>query len=354
MKKLTIFIVISMVCAFGTFAFLTLRNNKKELNSAVYRADPSRAVFITWEKAERKTIHPSFTFSGTFEPNKEVQILPERGGKVTEIGIDLGDYVTKGKLIAHLDNDELQLQLADTQTQYDDALRTYERNKILSEGGSLTKTAFEKSELALKGLQNRIDVLRKQLTYMTIYAPMNGHIISKNFELGSILSPALPIAAIADISAVKLSILVPENAITQFKKGSTIGVSCDAYTGSSFTGKVDYIAVKADESKNFLVKIIVSNTAANVIRAGMFGKAYFKSNQPINALLVSRNAIVGSTKNPQVYVIKNGTAILTSITLGQILEDQVEVVGGLVEGDLIANSGLVNLADGIQVAEAGK
>lgn len=353
-KKTTTIIIISAVCAFGVFTFLKLRTNKQELNNQVYRADSTRAVLITWEKAERKTINPSFVFAGSFEPNKEVQVLPERSGKVTSMGIELGDYVSKGKLIAHLDNEELTLSLANNQTLYEDALRTYERSKILTSGDALTKNALEKAELSVKNFKNSIDVLKKQMTYMNIYAPMSGYITAKSFELGSIVSPGMPVAMITDIDFVKLNILVPENAVTQFKIGSTIAVSCDAYAGSKLSGTVDFISVKADDSKNFLVKIKVGNSASNIIRAGMFGKAYSKSKQPINTLMVSRNAIAGSTKNPQVYVIENGKAVLRNITLGQILENEIEVIGGLTEGELVANSGLVNLANGIKVAQAGK
>ncbi|KOY84422.1 hypothetical protein AD998_20695 [bacterium 336/3] len=353
-KKITTIIIILVVCAFGIFTFLKLRTNKQELNNQVYKADTTRAVLITWEKAEQKMINPSFVFAGSFEPNKEVQVLPERSGKVTNIGIELGDFVSKGELIANLDNEELTLNLANNQTLYEDALRTYERNKILASNEALTKNALEKAELSVKTFKNSIDVLKKQMTYMHIYAPMSGYITSKSFELGSIVSPGMPIAIITDIASVKLNILVPENAVTQFKLGSSMDVSCDAYAGTKLSGTVDYISVKADDSKNFLVKIKVNNDVANIIRAGMFGKAYFKSKQPINALVVSRNSIVGSTKNPQVYVIKNGVAVLRSVTLGLILENEIEVVGGLTKGELVANSGLVNLANGIKVAQAVK
>lgn len=354
MKKSTIVIAISIVCAFGVFTFLTLRKNKEELNQQVYRADPNKAVFITWEAVAKQQIAPAYTFAGSFEPNKEVQILPERGGKVIQAGIELGDFVSKGKLIAHLDNEELKLQLEDAQTQLEDATRTFDRNKILASGEALTKNAFEKSELALKGNQNRIDVLKKQMTYLNIFSPLSGYVTSKNFELGSIVSPGIPIALITDISTVKLSILVPENAVTQLKEGASIKVSCDAYPERQFNGTIDYIAVKADDSKNFTVKIKVTNSSSTLIRAGMFGKAYFKNTVPINALIISRNAIVGSTKQPQVYVIENGVAILKNITLGRIIADEIEVLEGLVEGELVANSGLVNLTNGIQVAQAGK
>jgi RND family efflux transporter MFP subunit len=351
MKKSTIIIIISIVIAALCFAY-KLFNNKKELNEAVYKADTSKAILISWEEAKIENILPSYTFSGSFEPLKEVQILPERGGKVTRMNIDLGSYVTKGSLIANIDSEEMRLQLADNQTLYDDALLTYERKKVLSQGEAVTKNAFEKSELALKNAKNRIDVLKKQMSYLNIYAPSNGYITYKNFELGSVLSPGIPIATITDISAVKLNIQVPENAVTQFRSGSTIEVSCDALLDKKFNGKVDYISVKADDSKNFMVKIKVPNTTTNPIRSGMFGKAYFKTTQSISALMVSRNAIVGSTKNPQVYIIKNGTAILSNIVIGRILDDKIEVIAGLNEGDLVANSGLVNLSNGVKVSKA--
>lgn len=354
MKKSTIVIAISIVCAFGIFTFLTLRKNKEDLTKRVYRADTNKAVFITWEQVKKKQITPAYTFTGSFEPNKEVQILPERGGKLVESKVELGDFVSKGKLIARLDNEELELQLEDLQTKFEDASRTFERNKVLVGGEALTKNAFEKSELALKGLQNSMAVVKKQMTYLNIFAPLSGYITSKNFEVGSIVSPGIPIALITDIGIVKLSILVPENAVTQFKEGAPIQVSCDAYPGRAFNGTVDYIAVKADDSKNFIIKIKVSNSATAPVRAGMFGKAYFKSTSPINTLIISRSAIVGTTKQPQVYVIENGVATLKNITLGRIIADDIEVLEGLSEGDLVANSGLVNLSNGIRVAQAGK
>jgi RND family efflux transporter MFP subunit len=350
MKKSTI-IIVSIIVAFILFVAFKLVNNKKELNEEIYKSDASKEISITWEAVKNEKILPSYTFSGSFEPLKEVQILPERSGKVTKINIDLGDYVSKGTLIATLDSEEMRLSLADNQTIYNDALVSFERNKALSAGEAITKNAFEKSELALKGAKNRIDIIKKQMSYLSIYAPSNGYITSKTFEFGSIVSPGMPIAMITDISSVKLNIQVPENTVTQFKSGSSIEVSCDALMAKKFNGIVDYVSVKADDSKNFMVKIKVPNTTTNPIRSGMFGKAYFKTTQPISALMVSRNAIVGSTKNPQVYIIKNGTAILSNIAIGRILDDKIEVITGLTEGDLVANSGLVNLSNGVKVKQ---
>ena len=352
MKKSSIIITISIIVAFVLFIVFKLVNNKKELNEEIYKADTSKEISITWEAVKNEKILPSYTFSGSFEPLKEVQILPERSGKVTKINIDLGDYVSKGSLIATLDNEEMRLSLADNQTVYNDALVTFERNKALSAGEAITKNAFEKSELALKGAKNRIDIIKKQLSYLSIYAPSNGYITSKTFEFGSIVSPGMPIAMITDISSVKLNIQVPENTVTQFKSGSAIEVSCDALLDRKFKGIIDYVSVKADDSKNFMVKIKVPNTTSNPIRAGMFGNAYFKASQSITTLIVNRNSIIGSTKNPQVYVIKNGNAILTNIGLGRILDDKIEVTKGLTEGDLVANSGLVNISNGVKVSQA--
>jgi RND family efflux transporter MFP subunit len=347
MKKSTIITALILLAIFIFIAF-KLISNKKELNDEVYKADVNKPIIVSLEKVSTTSVNPSYSFSGSFEPNKEVQVLPERSGRVTATNIELGDYVKKGSLIAKLDNNELQLQLSNSQTQLNDATRDYERNKVLLEGEAVTKNTFDKSELAYKAAKNGIAILRKQMTYLNVYAAIDGYVTFKNFEKGSIISPGQPIATITDIAAVKLVILIPENAVSEFKEGMLIAVFPDAFPDKELNGKVEYIAVKADDSKNFTVKITVPN-GEKLIRSGMFGKATFQSTKATKAMLISRNALIGSAKQPQVYVIKNNKATIRNVVLGRTFDNAIEVLSGLTEGEIIANGGLVNLFNGALV-----
>lgn len=276
--------------------------------------------------------------------------MPERGGKISKSFVEMGDYVTKGKPIAHIDNDELLLSLEDAQTQYNDALKDFQRYKELAGSEAVSQNVFDKAELALKGTKNGLDIIKKQLTYMDISAPMNGFITYKNFEQGAVISPAMPIATITDISSVKLLILVPENAIARFKLKQQIEITCGAYSGKSYSGYVEYIAIKGDEAKNFVVKIKVINNQEEPIRAGMFGKANLNISLD-NALLINREAVVGSTRQPQVYAAENGKATLKNVSLGNVYDNKIEILSGLEPGNTIITSGIINLYNGARVSQ---
>jgi len=350
MKRKSIIISVAVVILLAIFASTKLISNAKEMDENIYKADTTSAVFVSMEILSPQKLNTGLIYEGSFEANKEIQIVPERGGKITKSYVELGDYVTKGKPIAYIDNDELLLSLENAQTQYNDALKDFQRYKELAGSEAVSQNVFDKAELALKGSKNGLDVIKKQLTYMDISAPMNGFITFKNFEQGAVISPAMPIAAITDISSVKLLILVPENAIARFKLKQELTVTCDAYSGKNYSGTVEYIAIKADEAKNFVVKIKVNNDTEEPIRAGMFGKANLKINID-NALMINREAVVGSTRQPQVYAVENGKATLKNVSLGNVYDDKIEVLSGLASGNTIVTSGIINLYDGARVSQ---
>jgi hypothetical protein len=74
-----------------------------------------------------------------------------------------------------------------------------------------------------------------------------------------------------------------------------------------------------------------------------------KSNQTITAMAVPRKALIGSTKTPQVYVVRNGKAKLTSFSPGTSDGNYIEVVSGLTASDQIVVKGQVNLEDGMNI-----
>jgi multidrug efflux pump subunit AcrA (membrane-fusion protein) len=81
----------------------------------------------------------------------------------------------------------------------------------------------------------------------------------------------------------------------------------------------------------------------------MFGKVKMKSSGSENQIIIPASAIVGSNIQPQVYLVKNGNAVLQNITLANRLQNKVIVSAGLVAGDIIVTNGFVNLFDGANI-----
>jgi RND family efflux transporter MFP subunit len=147
---------------------------------------------------------------------------------------------------------------------------------------------------------------------------------------------------------LKLTISVPERDILKFRNGQTVEVKADIYGSKLFQGKVTYLSVQADKSHNFKVQITVPN-AKNELMAGMYGTASLSNATSVTALSIPRKALVGSTKDPQVYIVKDGKAKLTSFNAGTSDGDFIEVISGISAQDKIVIKGQVNIQDNTNV-----
>jgi RND family efflux transporter MFP subunit len=135
---------------------------------------------------------------------------------------------------------------------------------------------------------------------------------------------------------------VPERDVLKFKLNQSVEVRADLYGDRSFNGKVTNISVQADKAHNFKIQITVAN-AKQELMAGMYGSVSLISSQQKTALAIPRKALIGSSKQPQVYIVRNGKALLTSFNAGTSDGDFIEVIGGIKASDKIVTKGQVNL-----------
>ena len=100
---------------------------------------------------------------------------------------------------------------------------------------------------------------------------------------------------------------------------------------------------------SFPVQFTVNNTSDLKIKSGMFGKVILKSDNQEKNIIIPASAMVGSENQPQIYLIKNGKAVLQNITISKKIQNKVVVSSGLNEGDVIVTNGFINLFDGANV-----
>ncbi|MEN9440918.1 MAG: hypothetical protein RLZ33_994, partial [Bacteroidota bacterium] len=218
----------------------------------------------------------------------------------------------------------------------------------LAKDNAVPGVQVEKTKLGLKSAEIQKKQLQKQLRSTNITAPFSGVITKKLVDLGSVIGGGSQIVEITDISSLKLTVSVPERDILKFKLGQAVSIKADIYGDRSFNGKVTNVSVQADKSHNFKVQITVKNAQQDLM-AGMYGSVSLVNSKSITALAIPRKALVGSSKNPQVYVIRNGKAVLTSFNAGTSDGEYIEVISGLSKTDKIVIKGQVNLQNNSNV-----
>lgn len=350
-NALRLFIFAVVVGGLAIFAFLKLKSNQEQVEAKVYKKNPDATVLIQADTVEFSLFEFSTTYLGSFAPNKEAMISSEAAGRVIQSNIQEGSNVSTGQIIAQLDTEILKNQLKIAETNMQLAEKTAQRMNAAAAG--LTEVQIDNSNNQVNILKYQIEVLKKQISMATIKAPFSGIITAKYFEMGSLAGPGAQMAMLTDISTLKLEVNIPEQDISKFKSGMKMNVSTDVYPGHIFSGTVGMIGIKADATKNYTVKILVSNTSSTYpLKAGMYGSINFTNTSNKKSVSIPRSALVGSNKEPQVFLIKDGVVIKQSIQIGESNENSLQVISGLNPNDIIATSGLVNLAEGVKVTIA--
>lgn len=341
-KKVIIISLIALVLI--SLTVVKLKTNQKEKAEQIYIHDPNTAVLVETARLDEHSFENSMSFLGTFEPFKQNTISSDASGKIIKLTVEEGDRVSQGQLLAKVDDELLQLQLQNVDVSIEGQKNDDQRYSNLSKENAVAGVQVEKTKLGLKSAEIQKKQIQKQLKSTNLTAPFSGVVTKKMIDLGSVVGPGTPLVEITDVSKLKLTVNVPERDILKFKVGQDVKVKADIYSDKEFSGKVTTISVVADKSHNFKVQITINN-ASQELYAGMYGSVYLKNSKSVKAMAIPRQALVGSTKSPKVYVVRNGKAKLVSFNAGTADGEYIEVIDGLSANDQIIIKGQVNLED---------
>ncbi|TAL58820.1 MAG: efflux RND transporter periplasmic adaptor subunit [Bacteroidetes bacterium] len=345
-------IAITMILIAGGVIGLKLYFNKKaiqenaEISGIVVTKFPVMVAEIRKEK-----LNLSFSINGAFEPVRELSFVSETQGRVVNVLVETGDYVQEGQLIARLDAEQINNELALAEANYEKTFSELKRFEELARGNAVTAQQLEEIKISNKTAKTNLTSARKQLKNSQIKAPVPGIINSRYIEKGSYLMPGMPIVQIVDVRRLKIIVNVSETDVLQIIKGQEVVVHADLFQGEKYTGKVRSISVKADETKNYEVEIELENNPDKQLKAGMNGTVTFNEDKTKSALTIPRESITGSLKDPKIYTVGNNSmAHLREIKIGKVVNNMVEILDGVTEGEKIVISGQINIHDGSVVS----
>ncbi len=307
----------------------------------------SSVVPVTTAKVAKETFSSEFTVNGTFQPSKELTIISDVNGRITSLKIDEGSFVKKDQLILTVDNKLLDNQKKTLQLNLEKAEKDLKRMSNLLKDGGVTEAQYEEAKLGVESLKIQIESLQKQINDTYMKSPLAGTVNRMNVEEGAYLAPGAPVANVVSINPIELEVYLTEDQVVTIKTGQKVNLTVDVLPGKTFSGTVTFIDVKADATKRFPVKISLPNSST--IKAGMNGRATFSAGQPVAALVVPREAFVGSISSQQVYVLENGRAKQRKVEAGTLFGNKVAILSGLSEGETVIISGQINLQDDSEV-----
>jgi RND family efflux transporter MFP subunit len=329
---------------------IKLYRNKQAAQQMVYEYQREAPIGVEVDTVHAEKVVTERTYSGTYEPIRETKLSAEWQGKVNAVLAPLGSRVTEGQVLITLDNALLNLQLQAVEVQIQGLEADVSRYTVLVQAGAIQGVQLEKAELGLQSAKVQRATLMEQIHKTSIRAPFSGVVTAQFVEVGAFAAPGVPLLQISDIHHLKFIIQVSETHLGQFEMHAYYPIRPDAYTDLKQEGKASMIGSKSNMGNSFTVEFLVANTPDLRIRSGMFGKVALAQEMEDMGMAIPTRAVLGTAYQPQVYVVRQGKAVLQQVTLGNTLTDRVLVTKGLQNGDILVTSGFINLFDGAHVA----
>lgn len=298
------------------------------------------------------TVKNSISLSGKIEANEDkwVKVFPVVGGVVEQMKVNLGDYVTKGQVLAVIRSSEI----ADFQGQLSAAASTLKiaeknlssANDMASAGLATSKdviaaeTDLEKAKSELKRLQQTNAIYgSKGNAIQMMVAPMSGYIIEKNVtdNMQFKVDGTMPFFIIGNLEEVWVIANVFESDIAKIKTGYEASVKLIAYKDKVFTGKVDRIfSILDPQSRVMKIRIKIPNTD-NLLKPEMFAQININYTDNANTMIaIPASAIIfDKNKNYVMRYIDKCNIETREIEVYKTIGDIAYIKSGLQEGEKI-------------------
>jgi multidrug efflux system membrane fusion protein len=229
--------------------------------------------------------------------------------------------------------------------------------RLLEAKADSAKSQIEVIEARSSGAQAGVQEATIPLQDTTLKSPLNGVVLQKLVEKGTLISPGKTGFVVADTSSVKAVFGVPDVAVPEMKLGSTLSVESETLPGTEIRGQITAVFPAADpKSRAFNVEVTIPNPS-DLLRAGMIVSLKIGSKQAAPAQpVVPLNAVMKAKNNPNGYAVfvvaeQGGRQIaqLRDVKLGDSYGNTVAVIDGVQQGDRVITTGGALVTDGEQI-----
>jgi len=327
--------------------------------------------------------------SGYVVPQRKSALASKVTGRLIWLGVEEGNRVTKDQIIARLESDDVaaakqqasanvnasrsNLELAKADLR--EAILSLERYKTLLSKGVIPQSVYDTTlaryekavaavnagEATLKANLAALEGANINLEYTLIRAPFDAVVLTKNADIGDIVTPIgaaanakSAVITIADMNSLQVEADVSESNLNKIKRGQPCEIQLDALPGDRFRGAIHTIVPTADRTKaTVMVKIRFIERDPRILPE-MSAKVAFLSRpatpeEQKPKVAINQTAVVNRKNKEKVYLIKESKVEETTVSLGTKIGDMIEVLDGIKVGDQIVLNPPERLRNGLKI-----
>ena len=326
------------------------------LEIAISKKDTVKRIPLVTSFTVKDTLFNHYIdIQGDVDTKENLIIYPEFSGTLTNVYVKEGQNVSKGQLLARIDDGGLSSQLAQMKTQYELAKTTFERQKRLWDQKIGSEIQYLQAKANMEGLENSVKQIQAQIGKTTIRAPFSGTIDEVITDQGQVVSPGgSQLMRIVSLKNMFVKASIPENYLGTINKGTLVNVEFSSL-GKIIKGNVRQVGNFINpNNRTFEVEIAIPNKE-ELIKPNLVANLEINDYSNDNAIIIPDNVIQENANSEKfVYIlssIENSEAkvIKTKINTGKAYNGFIEVLNGLKAGQIIVKDGAITMRDGLNV-----
>jgi len=361
----------------------------------------SAAITVATASAIERPLARFIRVTGSLAAEEQADVAAEIQGRVVATPVERGTPVTQGADLIRIAAQEAEAQAAEAEAnaaQLEERLglgesatfsvdrvpevanakanvtlaqNDFDRAKMLFEKKLLSQAEFDKSSAqaevarrqydiarnssmqqyqALLAARARVSLAKKALADTVVRAPFAGVVGERLVSVGDYVTRGMKVASVLRTNPLRLQLTVPQQYSVEVGVGRAVALEVDTAPGKTFTGQVRYVspALQTD-SRTLVVEAVVPNNDGS-LKPGSFATAQIEQASRKPGILVPASAVRTISGTSRVFVVATDRAEERLVTVGQSLNDLVEITTGLKTGERVATSNVTQLVDGARVA----
>ncbi|WP_243735760.1 efflux RND transporter periplasmic adaptor subunit [Christiangramia sabulilitoris] len=328
-----------------------------ELDEAIKKLDKNRRMDLVSIYKVTDTLFKHYAeVQGNVATDENIIIYPEFSGILTEVLVNEGQKVSKGQVLARIDDGGLRNELAQLDAQAKLAKTTYERQKRLWEQNIGSEMQYLEAETNYEALQSSVNSLKSRLGKTVVRAPFSGVVDEVISEQGEVVNPGQnQLFRLISLDKMYVEADVPENYLNTVSKGTDVKVSIGS-VGREFEGKISQVGNNINpNNRTFRIEVAVPNEK-DLIKPNQIATIKLNDYTSENAIVIPESSIQKNAMGENiVYVLEQendkdfGTAKKVVVETGLVYNDSIEIKQGLTSGQILITDGAKNIRDGQEV-----
>ena len=352
-KRMVIMLAAAAVVFGGIFGFQVFKAAMIKKFISAMGSPPQTVSAVSAALSEWR---PKVEAVGSLRAVLGADLSLEVAGVVDTITFNSGDDVPQGKQLLKLRAGDDAAKLESLQAMADLSVIVYERDQKQFKMQAVSQATLDTDAANLKNAKAQVAQQQAILDKKILLAPFDGRVGLRLVDLGQYLGAGTVVVTMQALDPIFVDFYVPQQSVDQVRLGQTITVKVDAFRDQTFTGEISALNPKVDAgNRNLQVRAVLQNPEHKLL-PGMYATVDIAIGAPQNYITLPQTAITYNPYGDTVYVVDHKgtdasgkpqlTARQTFVTTGPTRGDQVAVLKGVGEGDMIVTAGQIKLHNG--------